>query len=162
MTTSIAPKTRLEGDELKAKVDELIKSGEGFSACCRATGYVNKTKEGTEIPSASQFSRALLDAVGYKFPAGRGGGGGTGRVRENKLKVMGGGNGLLSKGYLREAGINPGDELSIELKDDGSIILKLATPASGGASGGISSVSPDPIEETVRTPSYADADWSDM
>lgn len=153
MTTSIAPKTKLEGDELKSKVDELIKKGEGFSACARATGYVNKGPNGTEIPAASQFSRALLDAVGYKFPSS--GGGGGGRARENKIRVMGGGNGILSKGYLREAGIQPGDELKIEVKDDGTIVLALETPASGGGGG-----SPEmSIEPTTREDSFADSDW---
>lgn len=155
MTTSITPVTRLEGSELKTKVDELLKAGEGFSACARATGYVNKGPSGQDIPAASQFSRALLDAVGYKFPSGKTGGGG-GRARDNKMRVMGGGNGLLSKGYLREAGIQPGDELSIELKDDGSIILKLETPAGGGA-GGMSSIQTEP--EITREESFADSDW---
>ena len=75
----MSPKVRLEGTELKDKVDELIKKGEGFSACCRATGWVNKGPNDNEIPAASQFSRALLDALGYKFPSGAGGAGGTAR-----------------------------------------------------------------------------------
>lgn len=153
MATSIAPKVRLEGEELKSKVDELIKEGKGFSACCRETGWVNKGPNDNEIPAASQFSRALLDAVGYKFPAGRGGAGG-GRARDNKLRVMGGGNGVLSKGYLRDAGIKPGDELKIDIKDDGSIVLSLDTSATGG--GG----SPD--MSITREPSYSDAEWDDQ
>ncbi len=150
MTTSIAPKTKLEGAELKAKVDELVKAGQGFSACCKETGYVNTTQTGTKIPAASQFSRALLESVGYAFPSGRSGGGG-GRSRDYKLNVMGGGNSIISKGYLREAGLNPGDEMKITIDDDGTITLELDTPASSG--GGA------PVMEVTREPSFSDTDW---
>ncbi len=100
----------------------MIKAGEGFSACCRATGYINTTKTGTQIPNASQFSRALLDAVGYEFPSGSAGGGG--RARDGKVRVLGAGNALISKGYARESGIHPGDQMKVTLGDDGSITLE--------------------------------------
>ena len=150
MTTSIDPKIKLEGSELKSKVDELIKAGQGFSSCCKATGYVNTTQTGTQIPAASQFSRALLESLGYAFPTGRSGGGG-GRSRDYKLNVMGGGNSIISKGYLREAGLNPGDEMKITIDDDGTITLELEPQASSG--GGA------PVMEITREESRSDADW---
>jgi antitoxin component of MazEF toxin-antitoxin module len=136
------PKVRLEGSELKAKVDELIKQGEGFSACCRETGWVNNAPNGTQIPAASQFSRALLDSLGYKFPSS---GGGAGRARDGKVRVLGAGNAVLSKGYARDAGIEPGDELNIKLGNDGSIVLEFAAPK-------------PPLLETIRE--VAKDDWS--
>lgn len=154
MTTSIAPKVKLVGPELKKKVDDLIKAGQGFSACCRETGYTNRTKAGTEIPAASMFSRALLDAVGYEFPSSSGGGGG-GRGRTYKVNVMGGGNAIISKGYLSEAGFGAGDELKISIDDNGAITLELDTASGGGASG-----APEMrIEPTTREDSFADSDW---
>ena len=147
----MSPKVRLEGAELKAKVDEMIKAGQGFSACCRETGYTNKTKTGTEIPAASMFSRALLDAIGYEFPAGKGGGGGRGKTY--KINVMGGGNAIVSKGYLAEAGFGAGDELKISIDDKGAITLELDTPSGGG--GGA------PTMEITREPSMSDAEWSE-
>lgn len=152
MTTSIKPKEKLTGADLKSKVDELVKAGEGFSACCRETGYVNQTATGNSIPAASQFSRALLTALGYDFPSS-GGGGGGGRSRDYVMNVMKAGNAILSKGYLKEAGFNEGDPLKIEIKDDGSIILSL--DGSGSSSGGASGM---PMEIT-RTP--VSDDWSD-
>ena len=151
--TSSFKKTKLEGPALKAKVDELIAKGVGFSACCKETGYSNITKTGTEIPAASQFSRALLDATGYVFPAGRSGAGG-GRARDGKIRVMGGGNAIVSKGYLRDAGIQPGDELKIDLKDDGSIVLSIDISAGGGAGSPAMN-----LETTTREDSFSDTDW---
>jgi bifunctional DNA-binding transcriptional regulator/antitoxin component of YhaV-PrlF toxin-antitoxin module len=119
--TSLQPKTRLEGTDLKKKVDELMKQGEGFSACARETGYVNKGPNGNDIPAASQFSRALLDSLGYKFASS--GGAGGGRARDGKVRVMGAGNAIIAKGYAREAEIQPGDTLKIEVADDGTITL---------------------------------------
>ena len=149
MTASMTPKTKLVGAELKAKVDELIKAGEGFSACCRATGYVNRSGKGVEIPAASGFSRALLDAVGYEFPTS-GGGGMGGRGRDYKLNVMKGGNAVLSKGYLKEAGFDVADMLDIEVKEDGSIVLTTGKKTSGGAA----------PSTTVREP-FDDGEWMD-
>ena len=119
--TSIQPKTRLVGAELKSKVDEMMKQGMGFSACARATGYTNVAKNGTEIPAASLFSRALLDAVGYQFASS--GGAGGGRARDGKVKVMGAGNLIIAKGYARDANLSPGDTLKIDVADDGTITL---------------------------------------
>ena len=119
--TSLEPKTRLEGAELKKKVDDLMKQGAGFSACARETGYVNKGPNGNDIPAASQFSRALLDSLGYKFASS--GGAGGGRARDGKIRVMGAGNAIIAKGYSREANIQPGDTLKIEDATDGTIAL---------------------------------------
>ena len=67
---------------------------------------------------------------------------------------MGAGNGIISKGYLREAGINPGDELKIDIKEDGSIVLAVERTAAGGAGSPVMS-----FEPTTREDSFSDADW---
>ena len=138
--------TKLTGAALKAKVDEMIKAGEGFSACCRATGYMNVTKTGTKIPSASVFSRALLDSIGYEFPTGSGGGGG--RARDGKVRVLGAGNALISKGYVRDANIQPGDQMSVTISDDGTITLEVVEE----------SATQNSLLETVREP--VSDDWT--
>ena len=149
--TSIQPKVKLTGDELKNKVDSLIKDGAGFSACCRSTGYTNITATGTEIPAASSFSRALLDSLGYKFPSS----GGGGRSRDYIINIMKAGNAILSKGYLTEAGLKPDDVLAIELKDDGSMVLSLDNAPSAATGGGASQSTIDFIREPAQD------DWSD-
>lgn len=144
---------RLQGAELKVKVDELIANKEGFSAACRACGYTNISKTGAEIPASSLFSRALLDSLGYAFPTSRSGGGG-GRGRNNEINVFKLGNAIISKGYVREAGFDVGDELNIDIAEDGTITLTAATD-SGGSGAPVA-------DEITREPSSSDAEWSEQ
>lgn len=66
--------------------------------------------------------------VGKKGIGGRRGGGGGGRALTYNIKTNGkSGNAVVTGGYLRQLGIEPGQRLSVEIIEEaGEIVLKLA------------------------------------
>lgn len=121
--------TKLEGKELVTKVKELIKAGVGYSQCAIQTGYSAEGPNGNPIPSSAVFSRALLDAAGFKFPStGRGG------VSGDTVKANKNGTTVLSPSRVKSAGIKAGDKCSIEWKEDEKAFV-------------IRKMKPDPQEE---------------
>lgn len=110
------PSTQLTGKALLDRVKQLIREGHNLSACARQTGYSSTSPTGVEIPQASPFMKALLEATGIVFPAGKRGPGG-GRRASDRCNVMSNSTVLISRGKLSATGLVPGDEVSIEFDE---------------------------------------------
>ena len=108
----------------------------------RACGYVGPS--GRVLRKS--FYRALVEAKGYQMPSGGstaspgggsspgGGGAGKGRQAEYRTRVHGNGNLLIGHAYTRRMGLEPGDELHIELHPEtGAIWLLPLEPGEASA-----------------------------
>jgi hypothetical protein len=111
---------QLTGKELLNKVKEL---GDATpkDQVARETGYSSTKKDGTERILYSAFHQALLEAKGLIFaPAVTSR---PGRQLSYKATVQANGNLIVSKGYTAPQGVEPGHEFTIELLEDGRIML---------------------------------------
>jgi len=110
----------LVGKELLDRARSLSNRPEDDIA--RGCGYVGPT--GRVLRKS--FYRALVEAKGYALPSTRSQGGGTrGRQAEFRTRVHGNGNLLIGHAYTRRLGLEPGQEIKIELqRDSGMIVLQ--------------------------------------
>ncbi|MCT0198789.1 transcriptional regulator [Synechococcus sp. CS-1325] len=109
----------LEGKILLEKARTLSSCSEDEIA--RACGYVSPS--GRLLKKS--FYRALVEAKGYRLagntPSGRGN---KGRQADFRTRVHGNGNLLIGHAYTRRLGLEPGQELEIQIhQETGSILL---------------------------------------
>ena len=111
---------KLTGKELLNKVKELGDSVPKDQVA-RETGYSTTKKDGTERIEYNTFHEALLEAKGLIFaPAVTSR---PGRQLGFKAKVQANGNLIVSAGYTARQGAEAGHEFTIELMENGGIML---------------------------------------
>ena len=122
---------QLTGKELLNKVKELGDATPKDQAA-RETGYSSTKKDGTERIEYTAFYEALLEAKGLALaPAVTSR---PGRQLSYKAKVQANGNLIVSAGYTALQGAEAGHEFTIQLLDDGCIML--APICEGDVTGG--------------------------
>jgi hypothetical protein len=112
--------TKLTGKELLAKVKDL---GDATpkDQLARETGYFVTKEDGTERIQYTAFYEALLEARGLTLaPAATSR---PGRQLSYKATVQANGNLIVSKGYTARQGAEAGHEFTIELLENGGIML---------------------------------------
>jgi hypothetical protein len=81
----------------------------------RACGYVHLSKRGKERVLIGEFTNALLDAKGISLDADTGAAGRRGRELSYKARVQKNGVIILSACYMKEMGLEPGQEFEIKM-----------------------------------------------
>jgi hypothetical protein len=113
----------LTGSDLLSFVNDH--KGAGKTELVRGAGYVSTKKDGSERLNFTAFYEALLEARGVSLdPQERAK---PGRSLSYETKVQFNGNLLIGKGYVAEAGFNPGDVFSIKATRGGFYLRPLAT-----------------------------------
>ncbi|MFY8148018.1 MAG: AbrB family transcriptional regulator [Prochlorococcaceae cyanobacterium] len=118
----------LEGKELLEKARSLSNRPEDQIA--RACGYVGPS--GRVLKKS--FHRALVEAKGWPVPESGTPAASKGRQAEFRTRVHGNGNLLVGQAYTRRLGLEPGQEVRIQLHPEtGSIWLVAVEPGSSDA-----------------------------
>lgn len=100
----------LTGTELLAKVKQC--EGINKTEMARACGYTVE-KDGKQRVKFAEFYAALLEAKGIDI--GTSTGDGKGRKLSYRAKVQFNGKLQIGEGYLRQMGMEPGDEFEINV-----------------------------------------------
>jgi len=108
-----SPAQPLTGAALAKRVRELSHLSRRDKA--KACGYYTITRDGRELAAMSKFLNALLDAEGID-PEGQQTQHRSGRGREPSYRVRVQSNGtlVLSSGYSKRMGLQPGDTFQVE------------------------------------------------
>jgi len=108
------PRQPLTGKALAQRVRELAHLSRTEKA--KACGYYTCTKDGRERANLQRFLNALLDAEGIDPDSRSSGQAEPGRGREPSYRVRVQSNGtlVLSSGYSKRMGLQPGDTFQVE------------------------------------------------
>jgi len=108
------PRQPLTGEALAQRVRELAHLSRTETA--KACGYYTRTKDGRERANLQRFLNALLDAEGIDPDSRSSSQAAPGRGREPRYRVRVQSNGtlVLSSGYSKLMGLQPGDTFQLE------------------------------------------------
>ena len=118
--------TLLTGRELLALVKDNPEI-KNRSVLARMAGYERTTRKGDIVADLGRFTDAVLEAKGVKFDSET-----RGRAAANETTVHKNGSVLIGAIYSKQAGIGPGDTLSITVDPaSGQIVLDVAQRVEG-------------------------------
>lgn len=102
----------LKGEDLLARVRQLPPDA-SKSDRVRACGYVTTKADGSERLNYTAFYEALLEAQGVQLEPSKGR---PGRRLTHLTTVLQAGHAVVGAPYLRAAGIDPGDCLTVKVR----------------------------------------------
>lgn len=107
---------QLSGKALLKQLKQLSKSSPDASRreLARLCGYTKTTKKGEEKINVAEFYEALLEAKGLDL-GGDSGDKRRGREKTYKITVQKNGQLLIGNAYIKEMGLEPGDEFEVKL-----------------------------------------------
>lgn len=120
----------LSGKALLKELKKLSKSAPDASRreLARLCGYVKTTKKGEERINVAEFYEALLEAKGLDL-GGESGDKRRGREKTYKIGVQKNGQLLIGAAYIKEMGLEPGDEFEVKLGYKNIHLVKCADKA---------------------------------